>query len=142
MNPTNLAQPPFHERHVKIRRQRLGPKLPQHQGDLPSMVRGMVREVLHQVHQAHLRPANRQHSPQDFIGQASYELDLLSLGLGPLCLNRSDVRKCLWMEQGIMPVPQIGYEGGIRRWLPPKRQPTPLAANDVKQSIAYRAKAA
>jgi len=50
--------------------ERLGIKLAHHEGDLTSMVNGMVRQMLHQVRQAELRGAKRKHSFQGFAGQA------------------------------------------------------------------------
>jgi hypothetical protein len=45
----------FHQKDMEVRGQRLGAKLPHHQRDLTSMVSGMVRQMLHQVHQSDLR---------------------------------------------------------------------------------------
>src|SRR5258707_339629 len=42
----------FHQKHMEVRGQRLGSKLPHHQCDLTPVVSGMVCQMLHQVRQA------------------------------------------------------------------------------------------
>jgi hypothetical protein len=74
----------FHQEHMEVRGHRLGTKLPHHQSDLASVVRGMVRHMLHQVRQSDLRGAKWEHSFQQFICQAVHELGLFFLDFGPL----------------------------------------------------------
>jgi hypothetical protein len=69
---------------MEVRGHGLGTKLPHHQSDLASVVSGVVRQMLHQVHQSNLCCAKWEHSFQEFICQAVHELGLLVLNLGPL----------------------------------------------------------
>src|ERR1700722_11389752 len=48
----NCLAAAFHQKHVKVRGQRVGVKLPHHGCDLTSMVSGMVRHMLHEVRQS------------------------------------------------------------------------------------------
>jgi len=52
----------FYQKHMEVRSHRLGVKLPHHQGDLTSMVSGVVRYMLHEVRQSHLRRAKGKRS--------------------------------------------------------------------------------
>jgi hypothetical protein len=69
---------------MEVRGHRLSTQLPHHQSDLASMVSGMVRQVLHQVHQSDFCCAKWEHSFQQFSRQAIHELGLFFLDFGPL----------------------------------------------------------
>ena len=73
----NCLAAAFHQKHVEVRGQRLGVKLPHHGCDLTSMVSGMVRHMLHEVRQPDLCGAKGEHSSQGFVRQPIHELDLL-----------------------------------------------------------------
>ncbi len=91
----------FRQKHMEVRGQRLGAKLPHHQCDLPPMVSGVVRHMLHQVRQAGLCCAKRKHLSQGFIRHAIHELGLFFFNFRPLSPHRSNVGKCVRMEQGV-----------------------------------------
>jgi hypothetical protein len=74
----------FRQKQVKVRGSRLGAKLPHHQCDLTSMVRGMVGQMLHQVRQSHMCCTKRQHLFQGFACNVINELNLLLLDFRPL----------------------------------------------------------
>ena len=74
----------FHQKHMEVRGQRFGVKLPHHQCDLTPMVSGMVGQMLHQVRQTDLCCAKRKHFLQGFVCQAIHELGLFFLDFHPL----------------------------------------------------------
>src|SRR6266568_2360829 len=41
--------PAFHQKHMEVRGERSGVKLPHHQRDLTSMISGMVRQMVHHL---------------------------------------------------------------------------------------------
>ena len=72
------------QKHMEVRGQWLGIKLPQHQRDLTSMVGGMVYQVLHQERQTDLCGPKRKYLFQGFVCHATYELSLFLLHIRPL----------------------------------------------------------
>jgi hypothetical protein len=84
---------PLHQKHGKVRRERLRGELPHHQRHLTPMVSGVVREMLPQLRQADLCGAHNQPPFPPFVCYAIHELDLLSLDFRPLSLHRSKVSK-------------------------------------------------
>lgn len=58
----DASAPTFHQKDMEIRRRRLAGELAHHEGDLTSMVSGMVCHMLHQVRQSDLCGAEREHS--------------------------------------------------------------------------------
>src|SRR5215472_8022796 len=132
----------FRQKHVEVRGHRFRIELSHHQRDLTSVVSGMVREMLHQVPQAHFLFAKGKRFCQGLFGQAIHELGLLSFDFCPFQPNRSDARKCVRMEKVVAPRPQIRQESSGMRRLPPVGKPAPLAAQDMHERVSYGAKAA
>jgi hypothetical protein len=91
----------FNQKYVEIRCQRLSAKLPHRQRDLTSMIRGVVDDVLHQVHQGQPRSTKGEHFRQALIGRPIYEFGLLQLDFYPLRLKSINVGKCLRTEEGV-----------------------------------------
>ena len=127
----------FQQKHMEVRGQRLGAKLPHHQCDLTPMVGGMVRQMLHQVRQTDLGCAQRQHFPQRFICQAIHEFDPFFFNLRPRSLHCSGIGKCLGMEPGFPSLSQVCDEGGARVRLLPIRKPAPLSTDDVHERVSH-----
>ena len=73
----------FQHEGMKVRSHWLCTELPNHHGDLTSVVGGMISHVLHQVRQSDLRGAKREQFYQRFIVQAIYEFFLFLLDLHP-----------------------------------------------------------
>ena len=91
----------LHQKDVEVRRPRLGPELPHCQRELTSMVGGVIREVLHQVHQFDLCSSKWKPFLQVVVGHAIYKLDLFSLDLYPLRLHAVGVGECVGMEYSV-----------------------------------------
>ena len=72
------------------------------------MVGRVIGKMLHQMRQAHLRLANREHSSQYFVCKAADKLSLYFLDFRPLHPNRSDVRKYARPKKGVVSSPQLG----------------------------------
>ena len=73
----------FRQKHMEVRGQRLGVKLPHHQCDLTSMVSGMVGKMLHEVRQSDLCRAKGKHFFQGFVCHPIHELGLFFLDFHP-----------------------------------------------------------
>jgi hypothetical protein len=74
----------FNQKHMEVRGQRLGVKLPHHHCDLTSMVSGMIRQMLHEGCQSDLCRAKRKHCFQGFTCHPIHELGLFFLDFQPL----------------------------------------------------------
>ena len=83
----------LYQKHGEVCRERLGRKLAHHERNLPPVICGMVRQVLHQMRQADLCFAHRKHPSQGFGCHAIHKLDLFSLDFSPPEPHRSEVRK-------------------------------------------------
>lgn len=81
----------FREEHTKVRGHWFAAKVPPQQCALTSMVGGIVRHILHQVHQANLRRASRKHFAQGFVGHSIHELGLFFLDFCTLFLYCREV---------------------------------------------------
>ena len=117
-------------------------ELAHHQGDLATMIRGVVRQMLHQVRQTELCRANGKHSPQSFLGQRMNEFRLFLLDFHPLLVHRRKVGKRVGMENDIVSIPQVRQRYSAGGPFLPIRNPTPLATNDVRQGVSQGTKAA
>jgi len=74
----------FHKKHMEVRGQGFGVKLPHHQCDLTSMVSGMIRQMFHEVRQSDLCRAKGEHFFQGFVCHPTHELGLFFLDFDPL----------------------------------------------------------
>jgi len=117
-------------------------ELAHHQRDLAAMIRGVVRQMLHQLRQTELCPANRKHSPQGFLCHGINEFRLFFLDFHPLLVHRRKVGKRVGAEKDIVTIPQVRQQYSAGEPFVPIRNPTPLAPNDVHQGVAHGMKAA